>query len=191
MAQPRHRERLWFRFSVALPLGINGDACPRWARGWNYSLGASKCGPIGAAGASVGKTSIASGGPTPRVAPARAALRAAGARPRVQPNSQPKSFGFGLSPIPPKPLRGLGDEAGDPLGSQEHAQFTAHSGKFVLGAPPRAGAFGHSDWAASTLRRGRRFRSEPRYSLSDQIPAQSSSPCSAQRGRKTGYGFPA
>ncbi len=37
---------------------------------------------------------------------------------------------------PPKPLRGLGDEAGDPLGSQEHAQFTAHSGKFVLGAPP-------------------------------------------------------
>ena len=131
----------------------------------------------------MGKTSIASGGPTPRVAPARAALRAAGARPRVQPNSQPKSFGFGLSPIPPKPLRGLGDEAGDPLGSQEHAQFTAHSGKFVLGAPPRAGAFGHSDWAASTLRRGRRFRSEPRYSLLaySNPPRGVAADCAAQR----------
>ncbi len=37
---------------------------------------------------------------------------------------------------------------------------------FVLGTPPRAGAFGHSDWAASTPIRGRRFLSESRYSLS-------------------------
>ncbi len=28
--------RSWSRFSVALPLGINGDACPRWTMGWNY-----------------------------------------------------------------------------------------------------------------------------------------------------------
>ncbi len=56
---------------------------------------------------------------------------------QFQPNApSPHPFMFGLSPIPLKPLRGLGDEAGDPLGSQEHAQFTAHSGKFVLGAPP-------------------------------------------------------
>ena len=61
--------------------------------------------------------------------------------PGVRPSKALSSFtalsvGFGLSPIPPKPLRGLGDKAGDPLGSQEHAQFTAHSGKFILGAPP-------------------------------------------------------
>ena len=27
------------RFSVALPLGINGAACSRWARGWSYPNG--------------------------------------------------------------------------------------------------------------------------------------------------------
>ena len=44
---------------------------------------------------------------------------------------------------------------------------------FVLGAPPRAGAFGHSDWAASTPIRSRRFRIESRYSFSHQSFPQS------------------
>ena len=60
--------------------------------------------------------------------------------PGVRPSKALSSFtalsvGFGLSPIP-RAAKPLGDEARDPLGSQEHAQFTAHSGKFVLGAPP-------------------------------------------------------
>ena len=37
LSQRRVRPRL--RVSVALPLGINGAACSRWARGWSYPNG--------------------------------------------------------------------------------------------------------------------------------------------------------
>ena len=52
--------------------------------------------------------------------------------------------------------------------------------RFVLGAPPRAGAFGHSDWAASTPIRERRFLAESRYSLSTQSPTKSKAQSSTQ-----------
>ncbi len=35
MAQFQPCKLSWLRFSVALPLGINEDACPRWTMGWN------------------------------------------------------------------------------------------------------------------------------------------------------------
>ena len=97
------------------------------------------------------------------------------------PLSLPQSIGFGLSPIPPKPLRGLGDKAGDPLGRKS----TTHSSS----APPHAPLMRRP-------RRGRRFY-ESRYSLSPQSPANGSAqstaqiqaPYSAQRGAKTVPGF--
>ena len=64
--------------------------------------------------------------------------------PGVRPSKALSSFialsvRFGLSPIPPKPLRGLGDEAGDPLGSQEqqhiHRPILRNSSS---ARPPRA-----------------------------------------------------
>ncbi len=64
--------------------------------------------------------------------------------PGVRPSKALSSFTalsvrFGLSPIPPKPLRGSGDEDGDPLGSQEqqhiHRPILRNSSS---ARPPRA-----------------------------------------------------
>ena len=55
-----------------------------------------------------------------------------------------------------------GAQARRPFGSQEQRIFLSGSSSARL---PRAGAFGHSDWAASTPIRERRFLSESHYSL--------------------------
>ena len=74
---------------------------------------------------------------------------------------------------------------------QKHSSFNySNSARFVLGAPPRAGAFGHSDWAASTPIRGRRFLSEPRYSLStysSSPPAESSNELRQVTAHRVGW----
>ena len=46
---------------------------------------------------------------------------------------------------------------------------------------PRAGAFGHSDWAASTPIRGRRSLAESRYSLSAYSSSPLAANCATQR----------
>ncbi len=58
--------------------------------------------------------------------------------------------------------------------------------RFVLGAPPRTGAFGHSDRAASTPIRGQRF-CKSRYSLLayNSPPRGVAADCATLKGRKS------
>ena len=90
------------------------------------------CRPIGSKPA--GPKSNVSCGPPRREASARATLRVANA----QPNSSPKSLGFGLSPTPPSGFA-AGRQGRRPLRSQEHRPFTAQGCRIrPRRAPPRA-----------------------------------------------------
>ncbi len=99
-----------------------------------------------------------------------AVLRTAIARPTARPNPPPVYHhilsGSACRPLP-RAAKPLGDKDGATRWVARARQTVRpDSLGFVLGTPPRAGAFGNSDWAASTPIRGRRFLSESRYSLS-------------------------
>ncbi len=79
---------------------------------------------------------------------------------------------FGLSPIPPKPLRGLGDKAGDLKVARAQTIHRPRLSDSSSARPPLAPL-------KRRPCRGRRFLLESRYSLSPQIPAQSSPQFSA------------
>ncbi len=129
------------RFSVALPLGINGAACSRWARGWSYPNGLD-LGGWGQRGRNehhdVAALWVARVTPHPLTnnsspPPAESATSSVKLQPSAcrggglcgskSSKSNAFSSGFGLSPIPPKPLRGLGDEAGGSPNRRPRSQF--------------------------------------------------------------------
>ena len=120
VARSQQRVLPRLRFSVALPLGINGGVR---AVGNRLELPhiAELCADGRPGGTATLGAQAACCGPPEGRRPARAALRAAEARPKLRPTAQPQSAKFGLSPIPPRAASPLGDRAGDPKGSQEHS----------------------------------------------------------------------
>ncbi len=140
-----------------MPLGINRDE--RHAKRWlDYPKGQPlpDCNLIPADGASMGKTSIASCGPTPGVAPARATLRVA----RATPPSLPPIHRFRPVAHSPERLRRWATGPAPLKGQKSTAQkFSPTLRPFILGRAPRRPP------SAFAARRGRRFRTESRYSL--------------------------
>ncbi len=169
------------RFSVALPLGINGSRTRSGQRAKTTLTGL----PV-VAGASVGTTSsakwrpYAGGGFGPRGSTSRRSLTQNKPQPTAQSSSH--SVKFGLSPTPPR-RSAPGRQGRRPLRSHKHRP--------IMGSSPPAVSATSSVELQSAARGGGELRDSASRKSSAQSKAQIQAPFSAQRGGKTVTGFPA